>query len=188
MRLTFRRSEAGRFKRLKERWRRPGGIHNKMRESKKGIKPKIGWKKPEVEEVPIISNLIELKGLKVKEIIISSKIGMKKRLELEKFCAEKKIKITNFKKLVKKKKVVKIKKETTTDKKSKTKETPVKKEVKTEPIKKNVDKKEVTETKEASVQKEVKTDIKKEKEIKQVVQESKKDIKPATESSAETKK
>ncbi len=165
MRLTFRRSEAGRFKRLKERWRRPGGIHNKMRESKKGIKPKIGWKKPEVEEVPIISNLIELKGLKVKEIIISSKIGMKKRLELEKFCAEKKIKITNFKKLVKKKKIVKKKaeKETVTNKESKIKKTPVK----TEPIKKNVDKKEVTE-------------VKKKEELKPVVKETKKDTNTAT--------
>ncbi len=137
MRLAFRRSEAGRFKRLKERWRRPGGIHNKMREGKKGILPKIGWKKPETEEIPIISNLSELNGLKTKEIIISSKIGMKKRLELEKFCAEKKIKILNFKKLVKKKKIVK--KKIVTEKKSETKKTPVK----TETVKKNIEEKEV---------------------------------------------
>ncbi|MCK4729755.1 MAG: hypothetical protein KAT28_00400 [Candidatus Aenigmarchaeota archaeon] len=177
MRLAFRRSEAGRFKRLKERWRRPGGIHNKMRESKKGIKPKIGWKKPEVEEIPIINNLSELNGLKIKEIIISSKTGMKKRLELEKFCVEKKIKILNIKKLVKKKKIVKkkVEKKTVSEKIPETKKTPVK----TEPIKKNVDKKEVTE-------------VKKKEETKQVVKESKKDLKPsntATDvSTAEAKK
>jgi len=164
MRLVFKRSEAGRFKRLKERWRRPGGIHNKMRKNKKGIKPKIGWKKPEVEEIPIISNLPELNELKTKEIIISSKIGMKKRLELQKFCGEKKIKILNIKKLVKKKKPVKkkIEKETVSEKKPETKETPVQKEVKTKSIKENVDKKEE------------KTEVKKE-EIKQVAEESNKD-------------
>ncbi len=159
MRLVFRRSEAGRFKRLKERWRRPGGIHNKMRESKKGIKPKIGWKKPEMEEIHIINNLSELNGLKTREIIISSKIGMKKRLELEKFCAEKKIKILNTKKLIKKKKSVKkkVEKETASKKKSKTKENPVQKKVITKPIKENADKKEE------------KTEVKKEK-IKQVAE------------------
>ncbi|RLJ00835.1 MAG: hypothetical protein DRP06_01005 [Candidatus Aenigmatarchaeota archaeon] len=179
MRLAFRRSEAGRFKRLKERWRRPGGIHNKMREGKKGIKPKIGWKKPEVEEIPIISNMSGLNGLKTKEIIISSKAGMKKRLELEKFCVEKKIKILNIKKLVKKKKIKKkkVEKETATEKTPETKETSIQKEIKTEPIKKIVDKKEVN------------TEIK-EKETKQVAKESKKDTKPpntATSVSTENK-
>lgn len=103
----FKRSEQGRFKRLKEGWRKPRGINNKIGEGKKGIKPKIGWKKPEKEEIPRISNLIKLKKSDKKEIIISSKVGKKKRLEIEKFCKENKIKIVNTK-LWKQDKAVKL--------------------------------------------------------------------------------
>jgi len=107
MRPVFRRSEFGRFKKLKEKWRKPRGIHNKIREGKKGIKPKIGWKKPEKEEIPRIENLNELKNLKAKEIIISSAVGKKKRLEIEKYCKESNIKILNIKKSDKKKPEIK---------------------------------------------------------------------------------
>ncbi len=93
----FKRSEQDRFKRLKDGWRRPRGINNKIGEGKKGIKPKIGWKKPEREETQRISNLNELKKLEEKEIIISSKTGKMKRLEIEKFCKDNKIKIVNTK-------------------------------------------------------------------------------------------
>ena len=119
MRPVFRRSEFGRFKKLKEKWRKPRGIHNKIREGKKGIKPKIGWKKPEKEEIPRIENLNELKNLKAKEIIISSSVGKKKRLEIEKLCKEKKIKILNVRKLDKKKESDKIKEKKTEQSKKK---------------------------------------------------------------------
>ena len=95
MRLIFERTEQGRFKRLKKCWRKPRGLHNKLRLGKKGLKPKIGYKKSKKEEVLRISNLNELKKLKLKEIIISSGIGKKKRLEILKFCEENKIKILN---------------------------------------------------------------------------------------------
>ncbi len=102
MRLKFKRSEQDRFKRLKEKWKKPRGIHNKMRESKKGIKPKIGYKKPEKEEPKRISNLNQLKNLGVNKIIISATVGKKKWLEMEKLCREKKLKILNTRKLDKK--------------------------------------------------------------------------------------
>jgi large subunit ribosomal protein L32e len=103
VRLKFKRSEQDRFKRLKEKWKKPRGIHNKMRESKKGIKPKIGYKKPEKEEIPRVENINELKKLEVKEVAVSSKVGKKKWLEIEKLCKEKKIKILNVRKFDKKK-------------------------------------------------------------------------------------
>ncbi|MCK4429535.1 MAG: hypothetical protein KAU95_04110, partial [Candidatus Aenigmarchaeota archaeon] len=108
----FKRSEQGRFKKLKDGWRKPRGINNKIGEGKKGIKPKIGWKKPEKEEIPNVSNLTKLEKLEKKEIIISSKVGKKKRLELEKFCKENKIKIINTK-LWKPKKTAKLKEDKT---------------------------------------------------------------------------
>ena len=95
MRLIFERTEFERFKKLKRCWRKPRGLHNKLRLGKKCIKPKIGYKKLRKEEVPRINNSDELKKLNTKKIIIASKIGKKKRLEIMKYCEENKIKILN---------------------------------------------------------------------------------------------
>jgi ribosomal protein L32E len=96
-RLIFERTEFGRYKKLKKCWRRPRGLQNKLRVGKKGIKPKIGYKKPKKGEIIRIFNLEELKELKPKEIIIASCVGKKKRLEILKFCEKNKIKVLNIK-------------------------------------------------------------------------------------------
>jgi large subunit ribosomal protein L32e len=98
MRLIFERTESGRFKRLKKCWRKPRGIQNKLKVGKKGIKPKIGYKKSNKEQIPTIKNLNEVKKLNSKEILISSTVGKKKRIEIQEFCEKNKIKVLNFKK------------------------------------------------------------------------------------------
>ena len=87
----------GRKKKLK--WRKPKGRDNKMREKKKGH-PKIvsvGYKKPIKQEIVVINNIKELKK-DLKEILISSKVGMRKRQEIVKKAEELGIKIKNLKK------------------------------------------------------------------------------------------
>ncbi len=118
MKLIFERSEEGRFKRLKRKWRKPRGISNKIKKGKKGLKPKIGYKTPKKEEIPFISNLNELEEKKPKEIVISSKIGNKKRAKIQEYCSKNKIKVLNEKEVK-----VKEKKKTEKEEKSKEKKT-----------------------------------------------------------------
>ena len=131
MRLIFERSEEGRFKRLKRKWRKPRGISNKIKKGKKGLKPKIGYKKPERKEVPKIRNLKELNGAKLKEIIIDSRVGNKKRLEIQEYCSKNNIKVLN-EKIIKPKE----KKSKKAENKTKTKEKEIQKELSTETEKK----------------------------------------------------
>lgn len=84
----------------KQKWRRPTGRDNKMREKRKGRPAvvSIGYKKPKSEAVKIIRSVAELEKFKGKKIIVG-KVGKKKRMEIEKIAKEKKIEIVNSKKL-----------------------------------------------------------------------------------------
>lgn len=95
MRLVFKRSEQDRFRRLEDAWRYPRGHHNKIKSGEKGLKPKIGYKKSEKEKALRIGSIKEIEEQKPKEIIIASAVGKKKRMELEKYCKDKKIEILN---------------------------------------------------------------------------------------------
>ena len=88
------------IKRLKEGWRKPRGIHSKMRLKLKGHprSVSVGWKSPKsvrslhksgLKEV-LIHNIRELERLSPEEngIVIASNIGLKKKLEIVKKAKE----------------------------------------------------------------------------------------------------
>jgi ribosomal protein L32E len=97
MRTKFLRSEANKRKRLEKVWRRPRGQTNKLRreEKGKGDVPKIGLKKPKKEIAPRIFSVEALKTVKVKEIIIGSGVGIRKKADIVKACEKKNIIVLN---------------------------------------------------------------------------------------------
>ena len=95
------------YRRIKTSWRRPRGVHSKVRIRKKGkIKmPSIGYRAPRtlrylhpsgLREV-LVHNLKELEKIdpKVEAARISHSVGKKKRKELLKKAEELKIKVLN---------------------------------------------------------------------------------------------
>lgn len=91
-----------------KRWRAPRGMHSKLRRKFRGKvkQPSIGFSSPKLvkglnrqglREI-IISNLKDLQKItKENAIIISSKVGVKKKLELIKKILELKLSISNLK-------------------------------------------------------------------------------------------
>lgn len=79
-------------KRLSKKWKRPTGLQSKMRHQFKGYRRRVkqGWRSPvEVRgyhgrgvEVVIINNVSELNKVKDKAIILSSTIGLKKKMQI----------------------------------------------------------------------------------------------------------
>ena len=107
----FLRTGSKRFKRLGkgrkklQRWRKPNGRDNKIREKKKGrsVKVMVGYRtkksdrgKIKGKEVIIVKNLKDIEKIK-DHLVIIAKIGKKKRLEIEKKLKEKNIQILNKK-------------------------------------------------------------------------------------------
>ena len=107
----FVRQESWRFKRLKENWRRPRGLDNKMRRKIKGWPPTVntGYRGPKVSrglhpsgyrEV-LVFNLKELKGIdpKTQAIKIAHAVGNRKRAKILIEARKKKITILNLKEI-----------------------------------------------------------------------------------------
>ena len=94
------------LKKLKDKWRRPKGLHSKLRLKKAGHqkKPNIGYKNPEQLRGLFLSkftftkinNLKDLKKAK-ENIIISGKIGINKKIKIIEKALENKLKILNLK-------------------------------------------------------------------------------------------
>lgn len=95
------------LKKLEEKWRKPKGIHSKLRLQKKGhgLNPKIGYsKKIGIKNLiqdlkPVyITNISQINHVNQNNecIIISSTLGLKKKLELVKKANEKNLKIVNL--------------------------------------------------------------------------------------------
>jgi large subunit ribosomal protein L32e len=137
---------------LPQNWRRPRGMHNKMRMGKKGhgVKVDSGYRSPKevrymhfsnLNEI-MITNMNEIKNVNPKTdgVILSKKLGLKKKILIVEECIKLNIKILNLKDSVKfveesKKLKEKTKKETTEkeEKRKKSKEEILKKaEEKTE--------------------------------------------------------
>jgi large subunit ribosomal protein L32e len=127
---------------LKESWRKPKGLHSKLRLKRrgKGKRPKIGYGTNK-ESKGLIKNqryvyISNVKGLEnVKQpILISSNTGLKKKLEIVKKAEELNLKIINVnaKKLLEKLKNRKEKKAEETAPKEKTKKENKKDETKEE--------------------------------------------------------
>lgn len=102
--MKFLRTNTREYKRLgkgrkkKQKWRRPRGRHNKIREKIRGkqVRPSIGFKKSkEVSKIKKISNLKELEKIKKGDEIIIAHIGKKKKKEIIEKAKEKSIKIIN---------------------------------------------------------------------------------------------
>ena len=100
MTRRFTRSETVRFLRLGKnriklhKWRKPRGRHSKIRRKRVGypIQPGIGFKKSieNARKISMINNFDDIKMIgKGDKIIISSRVGARKKLELLKVISEK---------------------------------------------------------------------------------------------------
>ena len=90
----------GKFKKKKnQKWRKPTGRDNKMREKRKGypVVVSIGYKKSGRKKQFIVNNLSDLEKVEKRELVILGKIGKKKRIEILNRAKEKGIKISNLK-------------------------------------------------------------------------------------------
>src|SRR3989344_3589014 len=103
---SFIRQDAHKRKRLGLKWRRPRGIHSKMREQQKGRRasPRIGYGADrEVRGVtregfvPILVHTPEQVVALSQPFIIAATVGMKKRVAIVKKAMEKKLRILNIK-------------------------------------------------------------------------------------------
>lgn len=104
----FKQQNFGRKKRISDRWRRPRGLQSKMRHRFKGYPIMIskGWRSPvEIRgnslkgyETVLISNVLELDKVKKDQaVIISGKVGNKKRLAIVEKAEILKIPVINIK-------------------------------------------------------------------------------------------
>lgn len=107
MAKQFVRHAIHRKKKLAAVWRRPRGLQNKMRLHKKGHLPQIstGYGSSNEDKgkikgkLPVVvKNISDLDKATSKSIvIISSKVGERKKVEIVKLCAEKKYEVLNVK-------------------------------------------------------------------------------------------
>jgi len=104
-RSVYRYSKLGLRKKKKQKWKRPTGRDNKMREKRRGYPAtvSIGYRtdkkirgKIENKKTIIIRNLNDLFKIKDNEMVIIGRIGKKKMIEIAKEAKEKKIKIYNL--------------------------------------------------------------------------------------------
>ena len=103
--FNFRRHDSHKKKRISSSWRKPTGIHNKMKGNiaSKGRKVKVGYGTPRNLRglhpsgirPTLVRNLNDLESPDVEGIIISGKVGLKKRFEIETLADDKGIKILN---------------------------------------------------------------------------------------------
>jgi len=147
---TFKQRNHKKFLRVSSSWRKPRGLHNKLRRKRKGIGCWVmtGYKMPKEVRgmrkdglMPIIvANLDEMKGLDHKKhaVIIKASTGKKNKILLLKEAISKKIIVANIKDPAA---YIKKVEEKISDKRKTKKEKEKKKEEKKEEKKKKEDKK-----------------------------------------------
>jgi large subunit ribosomal protein L32e len=162
---NFIRQDTNKQKNLGNKWRKPRGLHSKLRLNKKGHAktPSQGYRGPRslrVKDVKRVFNVNELED--VKKIIIASTVGLRKKVEIVKQAQEKGIEIINVKDvdaflktvdegLSKKKEVKKVKEEKKKKIKAELEKKEVKKEEKKEEDKKEEPKAEIKDVKSAKI-------------------------------------
>lgn len=94
----YRYSKLGNGRRKKMKWRAPLGRHGKMREKRKGADKtvSIGYGSKVRKDIKVIMNMKDLNKTN-KKVLISTKVGMKKKIEIAKKAKEMGIEILNFK-------------------------------------------------------------------------------------------
>ena len=103
---VFKHQDSWKRKRLPQKWRKPKGMHSKMRLKFKG-NPKLpsqGYRSPgKVRgldgsglKTVLVKSLKQMESLTSEAIIIASSLGARKRLEIIKKASEKKLKIVNL--------------------------------------------------------------------------------------------
>ena len=122
LRRTWSRySKLGKRRKKKQKWKKPTGRDNKMREKRRGYPAvvSIGYKKKKkLEKIVIVRNIKELDAVKKNEIVIIGKVGKKKKIEILKKAKGKKIKFQNINAEKFLKKNVKVEKEKVEEKKN----------------------------------------------------------------------
>lgn len=98
-RTTHKYSKLGKGRKKKQKWKRPTGRDNKMREKRKGYGAvvSIGYKsETKKEAVIVINNLKDMEKIgNIKEVGLG-KVGKKKKIEIIKKAQEMKVKILNL--------------------------------------------------------------------------------------------
>jgi len=102
-RTSNRYSKLGKGRKKKQKWRKPRGRDNKMREKRKG-KPavvSIGYKKKlrgiiKNKKPIMVRNIKDFEKVKKNEIAVMGNIGKKKKIELAKKAKDMKIQIHNL--------------------------------------------------------------------------------------------
>ncbi|MFH1771052.1 MAG: eL32 family ribosomal protein [archaeon] len=106
--MVFSRTDSHKKKRVGKSWRRPKGIQNKRRLRKKGYAPvvKVGFRNQkefrgstkEGLKIIMVTNSSQLESIdkKTEAIIVSGRIGNKKRLPLLELAKKKDLKIVNL--------------------------------------------------------------------------------------------
>ena len=107
MAKKFLREDTNKQKNLKLKWRKPTGRHSKLRQNQAGHwkMPSPGFKRPIVDRykhpsglyIEVVSNIGQLSNLKGKGALISSTLGLKKKMLLLEKAKELKITILNVK-------------------------------------------------------------------------------------------
>lgn len=97
MSKNFRRHDSHKLTRLSGSWRKPRGLHNKVRLEHKGYvhRVKIGFHKGDTQSIVIITSLTDLQKTTAKEVIFSSKLGAKKRISLLAEAKKKGVRVAN---------------------------------------------------------------------------------------------
>ena len=95
---STRLSKLGKRRKRIQTWRKPKGMHSKMRLKRKSYpkSPNIGYKTPKSPQLKLINNLKDLDSTNKDNILIlSSKVGAKKKLDIIKKSKDLGLKITN---------------------------------------------------------------------------------------------
>ena len=101
-RVTKRHLKLGRRRKKKQKWHRPRGRDNKMREKRKG-RPKtvsIGYKSPSHEGTAnkeiIVKNVSDLENIGKNSVVFLAHVGKRKKTEIVRKALEKNISIKNL--------------------------------------------------------------------------------------------
>tara|TARA_Y100000310_G_C20671837_1_gene810726 strand:+ start:950 stop:1531 length:582 start_codon:yes stop_codon:yes gene_type:complete len=97
----FNRQDSNKYN-FNSKWRKPRGLHSKMRLRKKGHGkvPGVGYGSPKLDDVVkriLVNNIKELEGIKKGVVTISSKVGLRNKITLLEECKKRKIKVGNVK-------------------------------------------------------------------------------------------